>query len=94
MFAAPAPNGSPIFTGVRIYFWLSQKFALRTALLTTKLFRPALELSDDSRLSNVLLLWVREVLSEYGLGESDISSTVTDGGSDKRRLCVNVMTAS
>ena len=59
-----------------------------------KLFRPAPELSDTSRLSDVLLLWVREVLSEYDLGESDVFSTVTDGGSDVRRLCVKVMTSS
>ncbi|CAM9821307.1 unnamed protein product, partial [Sphacelaria rigidula] len=81
------------FTGVRV-FWLSQTFALRTAFSAVKLFRPIPELSDESRLSDVLLLWVREVLSEYDLGESDRFGTVTDAASDVRRLCVKVMKVS
>ncbi|CAM9934019.1 unnamed protein product, partial [Sphacelaria rigidula] len=81
------------YLGVRV-FWMPQAFKLHTALLAVNLFRPAPELSDESRLSDVLLLWVRGVLSEYDLGDSDLFSTVTDGGSDVRRLCVKVMTAS
>lgn len=62
--------------------------------MAVKLFRPAKQLSDDLRLSDVLLLCVLEVLSEYGLGGSDLFSTVTNGGSDVRRMCVEVITAS
>ena len=73
---------------------MSQAFKVHTSLLAVKLFRPAPELSDESRLSEVLLIWVREVLAEYDLADSDLFSTVTDAGSDVRRLCVKVMTAS
>ncbi|CAM9524455.1 unnamed protein product, partial [Sphacelaria rigidula] len=94
MFAAPAPIENPTLTVVPVLCF-SQKFAMLTALLAVKLFRPAHKLSDDVRLSDVLLAWVGEVLSEYGIGESDLFSSGTDGGgSDVRRLCVKVMTVS
>lgn len=66
---------------------------MRSALLAVKHFRPAATLSDSSRLSDVLFLWVREVLSEYDLTEGDLFSTVTDAGSDVKRLCLKVLTA-
>lgn len=43
------------------------------------------------KLSDVLGLWVREVLAEYNLTEADLFSTVTDAGSDVKRLCLKVL---
>ena len=43
------------------------------------------------KLSEVLRLWVVEVLAEYGMSEDGLFSTVTDGGSDVKRLCLKVL---
>lgn len=67
---------------------------MRTALLTMELFRPDPEIIDGSVVSDELLSWVRWVLYEYALGESDFFRIVTSGGSDVKRLCVKIMTAS
>ena len=66
---------------------MSPNFSVCTALLAVKLFRPAPELSDSMKLSDVLRLWVEEVLAEYGMSEADLFCTVTGAGSDVKRLC-------
>ncbi|CAN0199043.1 unnamed protein product, partial [Ectocarpus sp. 13 AM-2016] len=67
------------YIGLRI-FWATPKFALESALIAVKLFRPSAELSQSTQLSEVLLLWVQEVLAEFGLSTTDLFSTVTDSG--------------
>lgn len=69
---------------------MTSGFTLRSALLAVKLFRPAPESSDGVTLSDRLRLWVGEVLDEYGMSEADLFSTVTDAGSDAKRLCLKV----
>lgn len=72
---------------------MTKKFVLDSALLAVKLFRPAASLSHSERLSDVLLIWVEEVLAEYGVATSDLFCTVTDAGSDVKRLCLKVMSS-
>lgn len=77
-------------SGLRL-FWCTSKFVLDSALIAVKLFQPAAELSENMQLSDVLLVWVEEVLREFGLSPSDVFSTVTDAGSDVKRLCLKVL---
>ncbi|CAM9410027.1 unnamed protein product, partial [Sphacelaria rigidula] len=70
---------------------MTASFTICTALLAVKLFRPAPELSDTMKLSDVLRLWVGEVLAEYGMSESDLFCTVTNAGSDVKRSCLKVL---
>ena len=58
--------------------------------MAVKRFQPAAELSDGTQLSDALLLWTEEVLEEIGLETRDLFSTVTDAGSDVKRLCLKV----
>ena len=76
-------------SGLRL-FWCTPKFVLCSALLAVKRFQPAAELSDGTQLSDALLLWTEEVLEEIGLETRDLFSTVTDAGSDVKRLCLKV----
>lgn len=74
---------------------MSSDFSLESALVSVKLFRPAVALSEASRLSDALLVWVEGVLREYMLTTIDLFSTVTDAaGSDVRRLCLKVESSS
>lgn len=63
---------------------------LETALVAVKLFRPSADLTANKQLSDVLL-WVEEVLAEYGFSTGDLFSIVTDAGSDVQRLCLKVL---
>jgi hypothetical protein len=75
------------YIGVRIFF-VDANFNFVSKLLAVRAFLPTSSLlADVPRMSDVLRLWVRGVLSEYGLRESDLASTTTDAGSDIKRLC-------
>ncbi|CAN0350280.1 unnamed protein product [Ascophyllum nodosum] len=80
------------YIGLRL-FWCTTKFVLDSALIAVKLFQPAAELSESTQLSDVLLIWVEEVLKEFGLSTSNLFGTVTDAGSDVKRLCLEVLSS-
>ncbi|CAM9584816.1 unnamed protein product [Sphacelaria rigidula] len=83
-------NSNEKYIGLRVH-WMTATVTICTALLVVKLFRPAPELSDSMKLSDVLRLRVGEVLAEYGMSESDLCCTVTDAKSDVKRLCLKVL---
>lgn len=78
--------------GLRL-FWCTSWFVLDSALVAVKLFQPSADLTQGTQLSAVLLVWVEEVLKEFGLDTKDLFCTVTDADSDVNRLCLKALTS-
>ena len=56
-----------------------------------KLFQPHPDLKEQEQLSSLLKIWVQSVLEEYELNTEDIRASTTDGGSDVRRCCTQLI---
>ncbi|CAN0424918.1 unnamed protein product, partial [Ascophyllum nodosum] len=78
------------YIAVRLY-WCTSTFELDSALLAVKLFQPSADLTQGEQLSDVLAIWLGEVLKEFDLDTKDLFCTVTDAGSDVKRLCLKVL---
>ena len=77
-------------TALRLY-WCTSTFELDSALLAVKLFQPSADLTQGEQLSDVLAIWLGEVLKEFDLDTKNLFCTVTDAGSDVKRLCLKVL---
>ncbi len=75
------------YIGVRVFF-SDGNFNFVSKLLAVRAFQPSSALlAEAPRMAEVLRLWIRGVLSEYGLTEANLASTTTEAGSDIKRLC-------
>ena len=54
--------------------------------LAIREFNPTPDDLQTTRLSDLLAIWTRRVLQEYGLSQTDIVTSTSDAGSDVRRL--------
>ena len=73
------------YVGIRLYF-VNRSFEYSSKLLAVKPFNPSTALRDSDRVSDILLIWVKDVLLEFNLSISDIFSATTDSGGDIKRL--------
>ena len=55
---------------------------VRTHLLAVKLFRPNPDLGRIT--GEVVMLWLRQVAGQHGVGDENIAAAVTDAGADVR----------
>lgn len=79
--------------GLRLH-WCTPNFELDSALVAVKFFQPSADLiTQGAQLSNVLAIWVEEVMGEFALDMKDLFCTVTDAGSDVNRLNLKVSTS-
>ena len=72
------------YLGVRIYY-IDELFALETRLLSIREFNPGSMVRQTVQLSNLLMIWIEAVLSDYNLNKKNIYGSTTDGGSDVKR---------
>ena len=73
------------YLGIRLYF-VDRHFNYSSRLLAVKPFNPATEMRESAQLSDILFIWVKDVLLEYTLSPSDLLSATTDSGGDIQRL--------
>ena len=73
------------YVGIRLYF-VDRNFNYSSKLLAVKPFNPSTALRESDRVSDILFLWLKDVLLEFKLSSDDIMSSTTDSGGDIKRL--------
>ena len=73
------------FLGIRCYF-IDRNFNYNGRLLAVKPFNPSTAVRTSARVSDILFIWVKDVLFEFNLYPSDFMSATTDSGGDIARL--------
>lgn len=74
--------------GVRVS-WIGSDYRMHSALLAIKRYRPSSRLKEKG--ADAIKIWLDQVLEQFGLKNGDeplpIVCSVTDAGSDIKRLC-------
>ena len=73
------------FLGIRSYF-IDRNFNYNGRLLAVKPFNPSTAVRNSARVSDILFIWVKDVLHEFNLSPADFMSATTDSGGDIQRL--------
>ena len=73
------------FLGIRAYF-IDRNFNYNGRLLAVKPFNPSTAVRSSARVSDILFIWVKDVLHEFNLSPADFMSATTDSGGDIQRL--------
>ncbi|KAI9906760.1 hypothetical protein PsorP6_004322 [Peronosclerospora sorghi] len=72
------------YVGVRIYF-IDIYWGLKSYILAIKRFDPSSDLIKGNRLSDILQMWLRDILAEFGIRITNIAGSSSHGGSDVKR---------
>ncbi|KAI9914438.1 hypothetical protein PsorP6_006988 [Peronosclerospora sorghi] len=72
------------YVGVRIYF-MDIYWGLNTYILAINRFAPSSDVIKGNRFSEILQMWLRDILEEFGIRITDIAGSTSDGGSDVKR---------
>ncbi|KAI9908451.1 hypothetical protein PsorP6_004599 [Peronosclerospora sorghi] len=72
------------YVGVRIYF-IDIYWGLNSYILAINPFAPSSDVIKGNRFSEILQMWLRDILAEFGIRITDIAGSTSDGGSDVQR---------
>ncbi|KAI9916214.1 hypothetical protein PsorP6_018252 [Peronosclerospora sorghi] len=72
------------YVGVRIYF-IDIYWGLNSYILAINRFAPSSDVIKGNRFSEILQMWLRDILSKFGIRIKDIAGSTSDGGSDVKR---------
>ena len=73
---------------------MDSNWQLKSRLLTVRQFNPSVDVLRSERMSEILRVYLSDVLEEFRIPHNSIFSSTTDAGSHVRRLAEKIMPSS